>query len=430
MPKKKAKRTYGSGTYFRRAGRTTWTISWRENGVRRFEHGISTEKLAKDGLARIMGEIANGRVGLKKDPKDAPTLNAHALKWLANRKATHRSAYDDANRWENHFEPKLGKLKPNAVTVAVLKDFIREKSKALSSTTVNLLIRLLSSLYTDLVEDGHAEMNPTRLLSKTTRRKFLRPAHDPKTTPYIEAMGDVVRLYQWLAAKSPSVGMAYALGALGGLRTGEVRALSWKHIDLTAKSIHVQVQVERRQGKDPAEWSKDGTQVLKDDESRIVPIQASLTALLKTWKEQTGGKGLVCPPVRKSGQHLDDAVMSRYLRDALEKLKLEKEGLGWYQATRHTFASQFVLAGGSLETLRRIMGHSTVLVTERYAHLQPDHFAEADLRRMTADFSAVAPAASAAIASETAASPDRKLDANWMSASKIGGENDSVTTHN
>jgi integrase len=357
--------------------------------VRRFEHGIATEKLAKDGLARIMGEIASGRVGLKKDPKDAATLNTHAEKWLASRKDTHRSAYDDANRWENHFAPRLGKLRPNDVTVAVLKAFIREKSKTLSSTTVNLLIRLLSSLYTDLVEDGHAEMNPTRLLSRSTRKKFLKPAHDPKLTPYIEAMADVVRVYQSLVATSPSVGMAYALGSLGGLRTGEVRALAWRQIDLAAKQIHVQVQVERRQGKDEADWSKDGTQVLKDDESRIVPIQASLATLLRAWKEQTGGKGLVCPPLRQSGQHLDDAVMSRYLRDALKKLELHREGLGWYQATRHTFASQFVIAGGSLETLRRILGHSTVLVTERYAHLQPDHFAEANLGRMTVDFTTV-----------------------------------------
>jgi integrase len=417
MPKKKAKRTYGSGSYFRREGRSTWTIAWRENGVRRFEHGIATEKLAKDGLARIMGEIASGRVGLKKDPKDAATLNMHAEKWLASRKDTHRSAYDDANRWENHFAPCLGKLRPNAVTVAVLKDFIREKSKTLSSTTVNLLIRLLSSLYTDLVEDGHAELNPTRLLSKTTRKKFLKPAHDPKLTPYVESMTSVVRIYQHLFALSPSVGTAYALGALAGLRTGEVRALAWNHVDLAAKAIHVQVQVERRQGKDRSDWSKDGTQVLKDDESRIVPIQASLAALLKAWKERTGGKGLVCPPVRKSGQHLDDAVMSRYLRNALEKLGLKREGLGWYQATRHTFASQFVLAGGSLETLRRILGHSTVLVTERYAHLQPDHFAEADLTRMTADFSATVPA-------------DQKLDANWMSAPKIEGETNEATIQN
>ena len=81
--------------------------------------------------------------------------------------------------------------------------------------------------------------------------------------------------------------------------------------------------------------------------------------------------------------------MSRYLRDALENLELQREGLGWYQATRHTFASQFVLAGGSPETLRRILGHSTFMVTERYAHLQPDHFAEADLGRMTVDFGKV-----------------------------------------
>jgi len=81
--------------------------------------------------------------------------------------------------------------------------------------------------------------------------------------------------------------------------------------------------------------------------------------------------------------------MSRYLRNALKTLGLEKPGLAWYQATRHTFASQFVLAGCSLETLRRILGHSTVLVTERYAHLQPDHFAEADLARMTVDVATV-----------------------------------------
>lgn len=389
MPKKKAKRTYGTGTAFQRKDRDTWTIAWRENGVRRFIHGIADETLAKKALARIQGEIAQGRVGLAPEPKDAASLNAHAERWLAKRKNTHRSAYDDQNRWDNHLKPKLGRLKPNAVTVPVLKDFIHEKSKTLSSTTVNLLIRLLSSLYSDLVEDGHAEMNPTRLLSKTTRKKFLKPAHDPKKTPYVKAMSDVVKIYQHLVARSPSVGMAYALGALGGLRTGEVRALSWSHIDLKGKVIHVQVQVERTQGKARADWSKDGTQVLKDDDSRIVPIQTSLLALLTAWKKGSGGKGLVCPPLRQSAQHLDDAVMSRYLRDALDKLELAKEGLGWYQATRHTFASQFVLAGGSLETLRRILGHSTVLVTERYAHLQPDHFAAADLGRMTVNFTAV-----------------------------------------
>ena len=33
--------------------------------------------------------------------------------------------------------------------------------------------------------------------------------------------------------------------------------------------------------------------------------------------------------------------------------------LTWYQATRHTFASQWVLNGGSIEKLKEIMGHCT-----------------------------------------------------------------------
>jgi hypothetical protein len=37
--------------------------------------------------------------------------------------------------------------------------------------------------------------------------------------------------------------------------------------------------------------------------------------------------------------------------------------------------------GGSIEKLREILGHSTVLATERYAHLKPELFQEADMLR-------------------------------------------------
>ena len=59
----------------------------------------------------------------------------------------------------------------------------------------------------------------------------------------------------------------------------------------------------------------------------------------------------------------------------------------WHQATRHTFARQWVLAGGTLEKLREAMGHGSVTVTERYAHLRGDVFTAADLGRVAVDFS-------------------------------------------
>ena len=53
--------------------------------------------------------------------------------------------------------------------------------------------------------------------------------------------------------------------------------------------------------------------------------------------------------------------------------------------TRHTFASQWVMNGGSIEKLKEILGHSTVQVTERYAHLRTDLFDQRELGTIALD---------------------------------------------
>lgn len=44
---------------------------------------------------------------------------------------------------------------------------------------------------------------------------------------------------------------------------------------------------------------------------------------------------------------------------------------------RHTFASHFVMNGGNILTLQKILGHSSIQMTMRYAHLAPEHLQEA-----------------------------------------------------
>jgi hypothetical protein len=73
------------------------------------------------------------------------------------------------------------------------------------------------------------------------------------------------------------------------------------------------------------------------------------------------------------------------LRAALKQLGLERDGLGWYEATRHTFASQWVLAGNSIEKVSVILGHWSVTQTEVYAHLRPDLFSTDDLATIAVD---------------------------------------------
>lgn len=44
---------------------------------------------------------------------------------------------------------------------------------------------------------------------------------------------------------------------------------------------------------------------------------------------------------------------------------------------RHTFASHFMMGGGNILTLQRILGHSNITQTMMYAHFSPDHLMDA-----------------------------------------------------
>ena len=179
---------------------------------------------------------------------------------------------------------------------------------------------------------------------------------------------------------SEPINVAFAIGAFAGLRTGEVLGLEWSDIDSANRRIHVQRQV------------KDGRiEVPKDNDSRVVPIQAPLLAVLAAWKLKSGGVGLVLKPKHparggnpgRPPTFLQPHTLWRHLAKALGECHLPE--VTWYQATRHTFASQWVLAGGSVMRLSSILGHSSVEVTERYAHLLPDSFRETEFAMLKAD---------------------------------------------
>jgi len=248
-----------------------------------------------------------------------------------------------------------------------MRAFIEAKlAQKANPATVRIYIALLSALFADLCERGIAHSNPARGLPRSTMR-LMRSTHDPRTTPFIEKLTDVRRIY--LALPEP-LNVAFAIGALAGLRTGEVFALRWQHVDVPARRIHVRESV-----RGP----------LKDKDSRMVPILDALAPILKAWKLKSGGEGRIIPPLRCDGEKIDKHTPGAYLRAALTQLDLARPGLGWYEATRHTFASQWVMAGGSIEKLKEILGHYSVVMTERYAHLRPDLFPASDLGTIRVD---------------------------------------------
>jgi integrase len=335
-----------------------------EGGEKRYEHGFTSKDQAERVRALNAANLAAGRGGLpKKLPKRS--LKALAADWLERRDSTHRSARDDRHRWKNHLEPALGHLEPDAVDTGQLRKIVERKlAEKLAPATVQRCMRLLSTFYTDLIEQGYATKNPARMLPRSTKR-LIRSSHDPKTTPFVEKREDIVRIFQ---ALPEPINVAFAVGALAGLRTGEILGLRWEHVDLDKRRMHVQESM---------------TGPLKDDESRVVPIVAGLASVLTAWRDKQPDADLVIPPMSSRGFHMRQSTLWTHLEKALRDLKLPK--LSFYQATRHTFASHWVLTGGSIERLRDIMGHSSVAVTERYAHLKPDLFPARELERADLD---------------------------------------------
>lgn len=367
MARPRKKRPKGQGCVYQRGLGNFW-IKWREGGRQRFLGSYPTRKDAERTLATIAANLRAERDGLPKDRSNIPHLADLAKAWLDRRDKTHRSADEDRWRWSKHLAGWFGHVQPQEVDPALLRRFIEAKlTEGLSSTTVRLLILEVSGLFSDLVEQGMAAHNPVRLLPRSTRR-LIRPAHDPRTTPFVEKLDDVRRIF--LALPEP-INIAYAIGALAGLRTGEILGLKWGHVDLSARRIHVRE-------------SADGP--LKDDDSRVAPILDALYPVLAAWKLKTRGLGRVVPPMRSDGQFLDDHTLRSHFKTAREALTLPP--MTWYQATRHTFASQWVMNGGAIEKLKEILGHSTVQVTERYAHLKTDLFGQRELGTIAVDLKA------------------------------------------
>ena len=64
-------------------------------------------------------------------------------------------------------------------------------------------------------------------------------------------------------------------------------------------------------------------------------------------------------------------------RDAVDRAGIALPDGQMTHVLRHSFASHFMMNGGNILTLQRILGHANLTMTMRYAHLAPDHLQEA-----------------------------------------------------
>ncbi len=131
-----------------------------------------------------------------------------------------------------------------------------------------------------------------------------------------------------------------------GMRKGEILGLKWDNVDLK----HGFILLDRT----------------KNGERREIPISQTLKSVL-----QGIIRRLDVPFVfydTETGKPFRN--VQRSFNSALKRAKISDFR---FHDLRHTFASQLVMAGIDLTTVRELLGHKTLTMTLRYAHLAPSH---------------------------------------------------------
>jgi len=144
-----------------------------------------------------------------------------------------------------------------------------------------------------------------------------------------------------------------------GMRKAELENLEWADIDFRRRKIKIRCK----------EFWKPKTG------EREIPMNQGICRLFKQLKvknDQGLKSNFVFP-------HKDGFRIRIKLREQLIKVarRAKIKDLTKLHSLRHTFASHLVMGGVDLPTVQKLMGHSDIQTTMIYAHLAPDHLAEA-----------------------------------------------------
>jgi integrase len=323
------------------------------------------------GMAQRWGQSREGQLrdgSLVTVKIDSPPFDTFADDWIkvypasAGNKAT--TIDEKTKHLKVHLKPYFGAITLDKIDRLTLDKF----SAALLGKTKGKIKGLRTS------RNGYLEnLKP---ISRKRARNIMGTMH--KLMVCAVEWGKLATLPSFPRIKAPSMGEAFdfynvseadllatsarsdesilVLFALHtGARAGELLSLEWSDVDFAGGFVRF------------SKSATDGhvTEGTKGGRGRKVPMSATLAEALKTHRHLRGSH-VFC---KESGSALTLWHLHGALARASRKAGLRL--LRWHDL-RHSFASNLVIAGTPLRVVQAWMGHATIQMTMRYAHLAPD----------------------------------------------------------
>ena len=299
------------------------------------------------------------------------TLGAWALTWLDEREETHRDAAGDRQRWGCYWREdpiasaSLRALSPSALLDAGTRLVARGLAR---QTTRNAWTTLRSCLRAAVHARELAAERAAELLTVQLPPIAHRLATDSEERWTWLRLDEIVRVLSLPLRDDQRA--AFLVGVMTGLRAGELHALRWSDLEIDA---HVPQVVVARSRSTATKGGRVG---------RVRLLEPAIGVL--RWYAGRCGVDLGAPPARllwpgpKGGMHASGYDWGWAGPGGIRERAGVREAT-WHDATRHTCASHLLQGSWCplgwqdrpmrLEEVRVWLRHSTIDVTQRYAHL-------------------------------------------------------------
>jgi integrase len=304
------------------------------NGKRKRESIGPDKKLAETVLYKRKLEIAEGKyLDIKKEQKIG--FDSFADEYIELYAKTNNIA------WKCSIVPNMKALKRffvdktlAEITPHLIEKFKVERVKEVSPAATNRALTLLKSMFNRANEwnkfDGHNPVTKVKFLREANHK--LRYLEKDEIKRLIDTCEDFIRPLIIVAVNT-------------GLRKAELFNLKWRDINLNKGIIHLLRT--------------------KNGEKREVPMNQAVQTVIMNIIRNSQSEYVFCNSDGKPYVDIRIAFAKSLKRAGIENFR-------WHDL-RKTFASQLAMASVDLNTIRELLGHSSIRMTLVYAGLSSNH---------------------------------------------------------
>jgi len=328
------------GVFEREKGSGVWWIRWTDSGG-----GKRREKAGRRSDAITL--LAKRQTEKLRQAKLPETIDNGVLFSKLLDDALEHSQATNGKRSTRELELKINRLRPDwgdrkaaEITKQEIVRWLQAEAinRDWAVATTNRWQACFSLVFRVALDNQKIAVNPASRIRRKAENnqsvRFLTPEEEE-------------RIRKALSTRCSSYLPAFIVSLHTGLRASEQWNLRWSDIDLERRSLTV-----RRQKTGKGE--------------RHIPLNQTALSAFKTLRERSGL--LDVPFLNSKGTPMN--THRDWFDPAVGEAKVSN--YTWHK-NRHTFASRLAMAGVDIRTIAQLMGHGTLQMSMRYAHLSPDH---------------------------------------------------------